>query len=404
MKILNLILFFLIASSICAQSQNDSLSSELTKLWEKSSLPGFGICVVNKDKILYQNGFGYANKENKIPYTSNTVQPIASISKTFIAVAVMKAIEDGYFTFETNINDILPFRVENPNFKDDTIKVKHLVTHTSGIVDKLNINYLKGYYFLGKVDLSTMNYTKSESKALKQVLGNKKLTLGKYLEECLDKNGKWYSKKSFSKNRAGKVYEYSNIGANLAAYIVEVATGKSFDEYTQEIIIKPLKLNSTAWKNDQFSEKQLAVLYSDAGNILPAYYNSDYPAGQIRTSCNDLGNFLIEIIRGYGGNGTLLSSESYKTMLHSMYKQEEAKKAEYINSGVFWELKKNGSIGHTGGDPGVTTFMFFNPERNTGMIFFTNVDIEESKELISQFIGIWNALKKYEKQLNISNI
>jgi CubicO group peptidase (beta-lactamase class C family) len=127
---IRLLLLFIGISSIDAQNYTDSLDLNLTELYKKSNLPGFSLSIVDNNNILYQKCFGFANKETQIPYSNKTIQPIASISKTFIAVSVMKAIEMGYFTMETNINDILPFQVVNPHFPDESLKIKHLVTHT----------------------------------------------------------------------------------------------------------------------------------------------------------------------------------------------------------------------------------------------------------------------------------
>ena len=121
-NIFTLLILSILAFNVSnAQNYSDTLDIELSNIFSESQLPGFGVSIVNNDSVLYQKGFGFANKEKQIPYTVNTIQPIASVSKTLIAVSVMKAIEEGYFTLETDINNILPFRVENPNYPNDTV-------------------------------------------------------------------------------------------------------------------------------------------------------------------------------------------------------------------------------------------------------------------------------------------
>ena len=398
---ITVIITFLLAFNIIkAQNYSDSLDFELTKIFDNSQLSGFGVSIVNSKGVLYQNGFGHANKESKISYTENTIQPIASISKTLIGISIMKCIEDEYFTLETNLNDILPFDVINPYSPDDAIKIKHLVTHTSGIVDNIS-NYLKGYYFYEKPDLKKYKYTFWERIVIRKISKYKEMPMGEYLRECLSKQGKWYKKRHFKKRMAGESYEYSNIGANLAAYIIEIATGESYDVYTKKIILNPLNMNETAWRMNQLDINQQAILYSKKGYPLPKYSNSDYPTGELRTSCSDLSKYLIEVINGYNGQGKLIGSQSYKTMLSSQYKENSLKKSEELNnSGVFWDLREGSIIGHTGGNAGVTTFMFFNSENKIGMILFTNVEIEDNKELTKQFVDIWKVMSKYSKYLN----
>ena len=75
-----------------AQINYKTITEELTTLYKRSDLEGFGVAILRKNKIVYSKGFGFSNKENRTPYTAKTVQPIASISKTFLAVALMLSL------------------------------------------------------------------------------------------------------------------------------------------------------------------------------------------------------------------------------------------------------------------------------------------------------------------------
>ena len=77
------------------QVVRDSLTTELENIYAEGLTNGFGVAIVNEKGTLYSNGFGWADKANQIAYTENTVQHIASISKTLIGVALMKAHELG---------------------------------------------------------------------------------------------------------------------------------------------------------------------------------------------------------------------------------------------------------------------------------------------------------------------
>ena len=93
------------------EPENIAFSDTLDAFHTNSVLPGFAVTVVKKGKVDFQEAFGYADIANQVKYTNRTIQPLGSISKTFIGVALMKAIEQGHFTLETPINDILPFPV-----------------------------------------------------------------------------------------------------------------------------------------------------------------------------------------------------------------------------------------------------------------------------------------------------
>jgi CubicO group peptidase (beta-lactamase class C family) len=128
----------------------EDLDTSFKDLSKDMLFAGFAVTIVNKDKVLYQNAFGQADVAKNTPYTNQTLQPIASISKTFIAVALMKAVEQGLFTLETPINDILPFKIKNPNLPNSVIRIKHLATHTSGIVDNEKIYFKNHTILLGE--------------------------------------------------------------------------------------------------------------------------------------------------------------------------------------------------------------------------------------------------------------
>ncbi len=95
MKIINLILFTFIVfcSAVQCQDFTKELDAKLTEISNRKSLPGFGVAIVDKDGILFSKGYGYADIESKKLYSKHTIQNIGSVSKTFIGVALMKAVE-----------------------------------------------------------------------------------------------------------------------------------------------------------------------------------------------------------------------------------------------------------------------------------------------------------------------
>lgn len=157
-----LVLILAINTSIKAQSINDSITIELTKLSKNINLVGFGVAIVNKDSIVYAKGFCYADKDTKSPYTIQTVQPIASISKTLIAVALMKAQEMGKLHLNDNINDYLPFKIYNPNFPNENITIQQLANHTSSILD--GDTYDRTYIFKNKIPLFYHDFADNDLK------------------------------------------------------------------------------------------------------------------------------------------------------------------------------------------------------------------------------------------------
>jgi len=123
---------------------NDKGTKNLQLAYEKDAIIGFSVAVVDEKGLLYDKGFGFTDIERKKAYTSNTIQNIASISKTLIAISLLKAQELGKLDINDPINNYLPFKIVNPNHPEVPILIKHLAYHTSSITD-LDEIYAKSY-------------------------------------------------------------------------------------------------------------------------------------------------------------------------------------------------------------------------------------------------------------------
>jgi CubicO group peptidase (beta-lactamase class C family) len=378
----------------------EDLDTNFKKLSRDMLMAGFAVTVVKKDKILFQNAYGQADVAKTTPYTNQTVQPIASISKTFIGVALMKAVEQGLFTLETPISDILPFKVKNPNAPNSIIRIKHLATHTSGMTDN-QTTYHKSYSIL-----AGENTTSTEAKRMINELGfstnGTVKSLKDFLEAYCTEGGSLYDKANFLAADAGASYSYSNIGAGLAAYLIEVKTGKSFSDYTTENIFKPLGMNNTSWFITADNRPKMATLHWERNKPLPFYTSATYPDGNLCTSNEDLSKYFMEMIKGFSGESTFLKKESFDMLFKKQFevgKTPANLNEKEENAGAFWVYFKNGRLGHTGGDFGVTTIMAFYPETKTGFIFLTNSEtayIDNYDPIRKHMNTIFDNIKSFE--------
>ena len=133
-----------IFSQITAEEFNRYIKTELSK----GTIAGMGIAIVTNDSILLSKGYGYADIQNKIPFSNNTVINIASISKSFIGVSIMYAMENNLLDLDNNVNELLSFNVINPHSPDQFITLRHLMGHTSGIKDEDTL-YKASYHYGG---------------------------------------------------------------------------------------------------------------------------------------------------------------------------------------------------------------------------------------------------------------
>ncbi len=375
---------------------NSKLTADLEKGYQKGAIVGFSVSIVDSEGVLYENSFGYRDTELSKKYTPNTLQNIASISKTLIGVSLLKAQELGKLNLEDPINQYLPFDIKNPAYPDAPILIKHLAYHTSSIVD-IDEVYARSYVLEGS------HHDESEHVYEWFQQHETKIELIEFLKNSLTENGKWYVKEMFANTKPGEVREYSNIGAALCAQIIQNATGQDYQSFTKEYILKPLKMNSSGWTSKDIDASQRSKLFINKETTIANYSLITYADGGFISSNQDLNLYLIELINGYHGKGTLLNKESYQKLFEWKTFPNAEEEGKF---GIFMEFTnefirvKEQVIGHNGSDPGVTTAMYYNPETKTGKIMFINTDSDAGKDYWPEVVSIWKSLIAYESSIH----
>jgi len=347
------------------------LRAALQDIYVESEAPALAVSVLKEDAVIFQESFGKADIEAQIAYTNQTIQPIGSISKTFVAAAIVHAIEQGHFTLDTDINDILPVAVTNPKQPNAVIRVKHLVTHSSGLLDEMEA-YFQGYHILPGEELSTAG-----AQLLLNGFGiqqREPMPLDEYLAAYYLEGGDWYSTNNFAAAVPGTSWNYSNIATSLAAYLIEAATGSSFETYVETHILQPLGMGNTTYDRAKPDATRMAKLYWDKNTPLPNYGNDSYPDGSINTSNEDLAIYLKDMMKGARGqSNTLFSRQGYQMLFQAMLPNGKTPAAYADNQGIFWFLGGN-KIKHDGSDPGTTCDLQFDSDGQFGYFLMTNMD------------------------------
>ena len=323
---------------------------------KKSNIAGLGISILCKDSILYKKGYGYEDIQKKEKFTTNTIMNIASISKTFVGVSIMYLVEQQKINLDDDVNTILPFTINNPHEKNP-ITLRSLMSHASGIIDNQDI-YLKSYHY---------GY-------------DSPIELEKFLQNYLSSNGNYFSKNNFNNKGPGEEFNYSNIGTGLAGLIVEIIAKKPLNVFSKEIIFTPLGMNDTYWFFSEMDTSKHSKLYKfNAKNnkldLIELYGLTTYPDGGLRTTVNDLTKYFHYCINYKNHKVKILKQESLEGIFKSDF-------FDYYSK--FWNI--GNMIGHGGGDPGVTTGMFYNKEQDIGYIFLINTSDYIKEEKFEQTI------------------
>jgi CubicO group peptidase (beta-lactamase class C family) len=112
-----------------------ALEQAITQQMEELHVPGVAVAIVDREGVVFSAGYGWADLDNRVPMTPDTVTNIASISKTFTNAAVLQLVEQGRLGLDDEVGRHLPFPVRHPAYPEVPITVRQLLPHTSGIED-----------------------------------------------------------------------------------------------------------------------------------------------------------------------------------------------------------------------------------------------------------------------------
>src|ERR1035437_7152110 len=178
-----------------------ALKDSIQKILKETNTPGAGVVLVSGDETIWLEGFGKADIENKIDVNENTMFRLGSVSKVYVALAILKLQEEGRLSLKDKIRDLIPeIEFNNPWEDKYPIRIENLLEHTTG--------------------WSYWHYAELGSDDPKP----------KTLKEALD----YYPKSRTSVFIPGTRIQYSNVGTSVAAYIVEKVSGLTFEDYRSE--------------------------------------------------------------------------------------------------------------------------------------------------------------------------
>ena len=281
---------------------------------KRDDIAGATVAVVKDGKLLFAKGYGYADVEKKKPVSAqDTLFRPGSVSKLFTWTAVMQLFEQGKLDLDRDVNEYLDYKI--PEAFGKPITLKNIMTHTPGFEEQIK-------------DLFKSNPVKPD--------------LGQYLKTHIP--GRIYP--------PGTVPAYSNYATAVAGYIVERVSGRPFEEYINENIFKPLKMQRSTFT--QPLPQGVAELMSNGyrlGSDEPQPFEivNPYPAGSLSASATDMAQFMMAHLQdGRLGDAQILKPETARLMHSRLFGLDDATNAMCYG---FYEESRNGHriIGH-GGD------------------------------------------------------
>ncbi len=308
-----MLLTFVLSSPSLSQETSISLQERLSNLVEVAKAPGYAALKMGNgaQTKLFVGGVREFGKTS--PVTGGTIQVHGSLNALLVAVSVMKAVEQGYFTLDTSINDIIPFQVVHPNNRDVPITVRQLLGHNGGLNDETGTMY-RSYLFTRDINYNHEALASDEKKMLRRANLSDRYSLQALLQKSLVSKGEFYTKNMFTNNLPGDSEEYSMVGLALLALAVESSTGYFYDQYVDEFIFSPLGIQSATWTMPAADADATSPHMGSSMDVIPDYNQNLYPMSGFRASIDDVEKLLGAVMAGYSGDDKLLSSESWKTI------------------------------------------------------------------------------------------
>lgn len=356
------------ASKNIEKYDNDFLFDLKIKLFMKlNKLPSMVVCVIKNDSIDFIKSYGFRDYYLRKRATKDDIYLAGSISKIVTASALMQFYEKGFFNLDDNINKYLPFEIKHPKYKNVNITFRMLLSHQSSIND-FGLRIKDMPYYLISVEYN--NYSK-------------------LIEDMLVPSGRLYNERFFSDYKPGEKALYCELAITLAAYLIEIFSGQSFEDYCQDYIFKPLQMSNTSFYLNKIDKERIAPPYANIGGLFIRYPIYDFifldpPAG-LWTNSEDLSHFLIAHMNNGTYKGVRILKNDTISLMHSVQYPGSNDillglflgKWATIQHGLGWNkfnFSGTNIEGHAGGAPGYSCHMYtFNfTKEKMGVILLAN--------------------------------
>jgi CubicO group peptidase (beta-lactamase class C family) len=233
----------------------DELRARIARVLLRERVPGAGIALVADGEVVWSGGVGMADREARRPVDADTLFRVASITKTFVALAVMKLVEEGRLELDARVADIAPeIEMQNAWAEDAPVTVAHLLEHTAGFDD------MRPNEFYASVA--------DEARPLAAVLARNPRS----------RRSRW---------RPGLHMSYANPGYTVAAYVIEKVAGEPYEDYLAREILRPLGMDGARLRWSAETDRRLARGHQD-GVAIPFQAIVHRPAGNLMASPREL--------------------------------------------------------------------------------------------------------------------
>lgn len=343
--------FFLLSTNLYAQREQElphpktlaDLQKAMQGVVDRDHLPGAGVALVSNGELLWCGGVGKADLASGRDITCDTEFRVGSISKTFVALALLKLQEAGKINLEARLEDVAPeISVNNRWAATNPVRIVNLLEHTAGFDD---MEAAEVYNFKDAYDFPL-------------------LTVFQRFKE--PQEVRWPASTRMS---------YSNPGYGIAGYLIEKISGTPFDQYIHDNILTPLGITTGDFRFTPANKALLATGYSDQQHSAGWPYIYLRPAGDMKASPGELMKLVQFFLRrGRIPDAQIVKSDSIMRM-ETVETTLAAKNGLRLGYGLANYTGVTGGVvthGHDGGIDGFISTYRYMPEQNWGYVVLLN--------------------------------
>jgi CubicO group peptidase (beta-lactamase class C family) len=345
-----------------------SVDSYIQEIMEKYKIPTLSVAVIENNGTIWFQGYP---DENRTEY----MYMIASITKTFIATAILQLSEQELIDLDADVNSYLPFELCNPNCPNETITPRMLLSHTSSLRPDSTLYWtivIASSNGLGAEMMDNWNFNNQTIPGVDSI-NVTEFIFPFWLDDYLQPGGDFYSSSVWNATgKPGEFLAYANVGYDILAYLVELISNQTINEYLNENIFDPLEMTNTGMDYRDFDEKFIAKPMRIT-NVTYSNYNLIGGAVGLRSTIEDLSHYLImHRNKGLYKDQTILEPDTIQ-MMHQTTPES--------NYGLGWANDPSLNIsGHTGFLYGFTSVMgsgtnYEDEFNNRGLIILSNEGI-----------------------------
>jgi CubicO group peptidase (beta-lactamase class C family) len=322
----------------------EELQKAMKDVLDKEHVPGAGIALVANGELLWCGGIGVADVDAKRQVTCDTEFRVGSISKSFVALALLKLQEDGKINLYARLQDVAPeIPFQNKWEATHPVRIVNLLEHTAGFDD---MEFCEVYNLRDRYDFPLLDVFKR------------------------------FREPQTTRWPPGTRMSYSNPGNAVAGYLVEKVAGEPFDRYIRETLLRPMGMEKADYPFTDANKPLLATGYEgnppkSAG--LPFIYLR--PAGDLKASPGELAKLVQFLLRrGKAGDSQLVKPESILRM-ETTETTLAAKNGLRLGYGLANYSSVEGGVvthGHNGGIDGFLSSYRYMPEQNWGYVILLN--------------------------------